>query len=186
MSGYTAAVMAVVAITGAVAGKMESDKAANRQEKAIQDGLARDREATAEQYRQIQKSAMDEQAQLHTNYLIDSARIAAMQGESGMQGASQDRVQAEAENTYATDAATLENNRQWQAKQAQTQGIAGQSRAQVQLQGIQRKSNAATALQIAGALSKPGETPDKGAYTGMAGNEYGSWKPTTAQKGFDW
>lgn len=144
--------MAGIAIVGAVVGKVESDKAANRQEKAIQDGLARDREATAEQYKQIQKSSMDEQAQLHTNYLIDSARIAAMQGESGMQGASQDRIKTEAENTYATDAATLENNRQWQAKQAQTQGVAGQSRAQVQLSGIQRQSAASTGLQIAGAV----------------------------------
>lgn len=145
--------MAVIAVVGAVAGKMESDKAANRQEKAIQDGLARDREATAEQYKQIQKTSMDEQAQLHTNYLIDSARIAAMQGESGMQGASHERVLDEAENNAATDAATLENNRQWQAKQAQTQGIAAASRAQTQLAGIQRQSNVGTALQIAGGVT---------------------------------
>lgn len=145
--------MAGIAIVGAVAGKMESDKMASRQEKVIQDGLARDREATAAQYEQIQKTSMDEQAQLHTNYLIDSARIAAMQGESGMQGASHDRVQAEAENNAATDAATLENNRQWQAKQAQTQGVASASRAQVQLSGIQRQSSVGTALQIAGGVA---------------------------------
>lgn len=145
--------MAGIAIVGAVAGKMESDKMASRQEKAIQDGLARDREATAEQYRQIQKSSMDEQAQLHTNYMIDAARIQAIQGESGMQGATQDRIKDEAANTYATDAATLENNRQWQAKQAQTQGVAAASRAQVQLSGIQRQSNASTALQIAGGVT---------------------------------
>lgn len=145
--------LAVVAVVGAVVGKMEYDKAANRQEKAIQDGLARDREATAEQYKQIQKSSMDEQAQLHTNYLIDSARIAAMQGESGMQGSTQDRIQDEAANTYATDAATLENNRQWQAKQAQTQGVAAASRAQVQLSGIQRQSELSTGVQIAGAVA---------------------------------
>lgn len=145
--------LAVVAVVGAVVGKMESDKAANRQEKAIQEGLARDREATAEQYKQIQKSSMDEQAQLHTNYLIDSARIAAMQGESGMQGTTQDRIQDEAANNYATDAATLENNRQWQAKQAQTQGVAAASRAQVQLSGIQRQSELSTGVQIAGAVA---------------------------------
>lgn len=145
--------LATVAVVGAVVGKAESDKAANRQERAIQDGLARDREATAEQYKQIQKTSMDEQAQLHTNYLIDAARIAAIQGESGMQGTSHDRLQAEAANTYATDAATLENNRQWQAKQAKTQGVAAQSRAQVQLLGIQRQSNLSTGLQIAGAVA---------------------------------
>uniref|UniRef100_Q47D36 Uncharacterized protein n=1 Tax=Dechloromonas aromatica (strain RCB) TaxID=159087 RepID=Q47D36_DECAR len=145
--------MGVIAVVGAVGGKMESDKMANRQEKAIQDGLALDRAATARQYEQIQKTSMDEQAQLHTNYLIDSARISAMQGESGMQGASHDRVQTEAENNAATDAATLENNRQWQAKQAQTQGVASSSRAQVQLSGIQRQSSVGTALQIAGGVA---------------------------------
>jgi hypothetical protein len=76
-----------------------------------------------------------------------------IQAESGLQGASYGRIQDEAENNASTDAATLENNRQWQAKQAQTQGIAGQSRAQVQLSGIQRKSNVGTALQIAGGVT---------------------------------
>ena len=146
-------VIAVVAVVGAVVGKMESDKAANRQEQAIQDGLARDREATAEQYRQIQKTSMDEQAKLHTDYLIDSARIQAIQGESGMQGATHDRVAQEAENNSATDAATLENNRQWQQGAARTQGIAQQSRAQVQLSGIQRVSNAQVGVQIAGGVA---------------------------------
>lgn len=146
-------VMGVIAVVGAVVGKMESDKAANRQEQAIQDGLARDREATAEQYKQIQKISMDEQAQLHTNYLIDAARIQAIQGESGMQGASQDRIADEAANIAATDAATLENNRQWQQGAARTQSIAQQSRGSLQLAGIQRQSNLGTGLQIAGGVA---------------------------------
>lgn len=145
-------VMAVVAVVGAVVGKMESDKAANRQEQAIQDGLARDREATAEQYKQIQKSSMDEQAKLHTDYMIDAARIQAIQGESGMQGATHDRVAGEAENNSATDMATLENNRKWQQDAARTQSAAAGSRAQMQLAGVQRRSNLSTGLQIAGGL----------------------------------
>lgn len=107
----------------------------------------------------IQATSMDDQAKLHTDYLIDAARIQAMQGESGLQGASQDRVSAEADNNYATDAATLEINRQRQMTSARTQGVAQQSRANVQLAGIKYPSNVGTALQIAGnvaSLYKPG------------------------------
>lgn len=169
-------VLAVVAVVGAVVGKMESDKAANRQEQAIQDGLARDREATAEQYKQIQKTAMDEQAQLHTDYLIDAARIQAIQGESGMQGASHDRVAGEADNNSATDMATLENNRKWQMGAARTQSVAAGSRAQMQLSGVQRKSNLSTGVQIAGGLA--------GAYassTAVKANTTATSKPATTK-----
>lgn len=146
-------VMAVVAVVGAVVGKMSSDKAANKQEQAIQDGLARDREATAEQYKQIQKSSMDEQAQLHTNYLIDSAHIQAVMGESGMQGATQDRIEAEAENNNSSDMATLERNRTNAQGQARTQSVSQGSKANIQLSGIQRQSNVGTGLQIASGVA---------------------------------
>lgn len=162
---YPMLVYAAIAVATAVASAKQQKDSANRQEQAIQDGLARDREATAEQYKQIQKSSMDEQAQLHTNILIDSARIAAMQGESGMQGASHARVAQEAENNNAQDMATLEQNRQRQMTNARLGGVAQQSRASVQLAGIRRPSNAGTALQIGGALASqykpgaPGEGP---------------------------
>lgn len=160
----TTIALAAIAVAGAVAGHEQQRSSAAKQEQAIQDGLARDREATAEQYKQIQKTSMDDQAKLHTDYLIDAARIQAMQGESGMQGASQDRVSQEADNTYATDAATLEINRQRQMTGAKTQGIAQQSRANVQLAGIKYPSNVGTALQIAGSVASkfkpgPGEVP---------------------------
>lgn len=150
-------VMAVVAVAGAVVGKMSADKAANQQEQAVQDGLAKDREATAEQYKQINKQAMDDQAQLHTNYLIDSARIQAVQAESGLQGASNDRVEAEAANNSESDMATLERNRVNANNQTKTQSTAQASKANLQLAGIQRPSSVGTALQIAGGVS--------GAYT---------------------
>lgn len=149
----TSIALVAIAVVGAVVGKMESDKAAKRQEDAITSNLEKDRAATAEQYKQIQETAMDDQAQLHTNYLIDSARIQAMQGESGLQGASHDRVALEAENNSNQDMATLEQNRKRQMTNAKTQGIAQASRAGVQLSGIKRQSNAGTALQIGGAVA---------------------------------
>lgn len=182
--------LATLAVVSTVASAEQQKSMAAKQEQAIQDGLARDREATAEQYKQIQQTSMDDQAKLHTDYLIDAARIRAMQGESGLQGASHERVAQEADNTYATDAATLEINRQRQMTNAKTQGVAQQSRANVQLAGIKYPSAAGTALQIAGnvaSLYKPGgDVPNKGAYTGAGADGYGSWNPTAAQKGFDW
>lgn len=160
----TTIALAAIAVVGAVAGHEQQRSSAARQEQAIQDGLARDRQATAEQYKQIQQTSMDEQAKLHTDYLIDAARIRAMQGESGMQGASQDRVSQEADNNYSSDAATLEINRQRQMTGAKTQAVAQQSRANAQLAGIKYPSNVGTALQIAGSVARlykpgPGETP---------------------------
>lgn len=145
--------MAAIAIVGAVVSKMSADKAASKQEKAIQEGIAADRAATAEQYKEINKVAMDNQAQLHTSYLIDSARIQAIQSESGMQGASADRVTAEAENNSATDMATLESNRVSQQGQASRSSAAQANRANLQMAGINRPSNVGTALQIGGAVA---------------------------------
>lgn len=161
---YPLLIMAGISIATAVMSAKQQKDSAAKQEQAIQDGLAKDREATAEQYKQIQKTSMDDQAKLHTDYLIDAARIQAMQGEAGLQGASQDRVTQEAENNYNTDAATLEINRQRQMTGAKTQGVSQQSRAGVQLAGIKHPSNVGTALQIAGSVASqykpgPGDVP---------------------------
>lgn len=161
---YPLLIMAAVSIATAVASAKQQKDSAAKQEQSIQDGLAKDREATAEQYKQIQKTSMDDQAKLHTDYLVDAARIQAMQGESGLQGASQNRVTQEAANNYNTDAATLEINRQRQMTGAKTQGVAQQSRANVQLAGIKYPSNVGTALQIAGSVASqykpgPGDVP---------------------------
>lgn len=189
----TIAAVAALAISaaGALVTHAETNKAAARQEQAIQDGLAKDRASTARQYQQIQESAMDEQAQLHTNYLIDSARLNAIAGESGLGGLSQERIQQEAANNSASDMATLEQNRVRQGEAAASQGLARATQAGVQMAGIRRASALGTGLQIAGAAAKaygdvkPSPAPDKGAYTGI-GDGYGKWNPSPAQKGFDW
>ncbi len=157
-------VMAVVAIVGAVGGHMAQTSAANKQEQAVQDGIAADRAATAEQYKQINKAAMDDQAGLHTSYLIDSARIQAISAESGLQGNTQDRIVGEAENNSSSDMATLERNRTNQQNQARTQSAAQMNKANLQLAGIKRPSNVGTALQIGGAVASaykpaPGDLP---------------------------
>ncbi len=162
-----AAVLAIVSsVAGTVVATQEQKKAANRQEQTIQDGLAKDRAATARQYEQIQASAQDDQAQRHTEYLIDQARIRAIAGESGLSGYTTDRIEQENANNADTDMATLERNRQRQAEMAHTQGLASTTKGSIQLSGVRRPSELGAGLQIASsaasaysAFSKPQPTP---------------------------
>jgi hypothetical protein len=187
----TIAAIAMLAIsaTSAVVSHQTQEDAANQQEQAVQDGLAKDRAATARQYQQIQESAMDEQAQLHTDYLIDSARIRAIAGESGLGGLSQERIAQESANNAASDMATLEQNRARQSEQAHTSGLAGATKGGIQLAGIQRPSKLGTGLQIAGAAAKaysPGKSPDS-AQTGLTSEqsaEFSAWHKQTG--GYKW
>jgi len=152
MCSYGLAALAVAAVAAGVSYE-QNDQTAKRQQAAIDTGAEADALATKVQYEQINKSAMDSQAQLRTNYLIDSARISAMQGESGMQGASHDRVTQEAANNADSDMATLEHNRANQAENAHLQGAAQGNRAALQMAGIKRASAAGTALQIGGEVA---------------------------------
>lgn len=146
-----AVAMLAISATTAIVGQQEQEKAANRQEQAIQDGLSKDRAATARQYEQIQASAQDDQALRYTEYLIDDARIKAVAGESGLAGYTTDRIAQESANNADTDMATLERNRQRQAEMAHTQGLASSTKGSIQLSGIRHPSSLGTGLQIAGA-----------------------------------
>lgn len=129
----------------------EGNKAAQRQQDAIDDAAAKERAATARQYQQIQESAMDSQAQRHTEYLIDSARLRAIGAESGLMGGTQERLEHEVENNAAADMATLENNRKNASENAASQGLAKTTQANIQSAGIRRPSSLGAGLQIAGA-----------------------------------
>lgn len=145
-----AASLAISAVSTVM--QYESQKeTAEQQEAMILDGQAKERAATQRQYQQIQESSMDEQAQRHTEYLIDQARIKAIGAESGLSGGTQDRIEAEAENSAATDMATIESNRKRQSEQAASQGMARTTQANVQLSGIRKPSALGAGLQIAGA-----------------------------------
>lgn len=129
----------------------DQKESAARQEQMIQDGLAKDRAATARQYEEINRVAQDENAQRHKEYLIDSARLKAIGAESGLQGATQDRIEQDAENNADTDLATIEANRRAQAEQAHSQGLARATQGNAQLAGIKKPSALGAGLQIVGA-----------------------------------
>ncbi len=148
---YAAYAAFALSAASAVVEYQESSAAAKAQTKMIEDGLAKDRAATQRQYQEIQEVSQDDSAQRHKEYLIEAARLKAISGESGLAGATQDRIDMEAENNAATDLATIEANRRRQSEQAHTQGLSRSTQAGAQLAGIRRPSALGTGLQIMGA-----------------------------------
>lgn len=153
MCGAAALSVASFAISAVstMAQQRDASMSADAQKQMVLNGLARDRAATQRQYEEINKSAMDESARRRTEHLIDQARLRAIGGEAGVWGATQERIYGEAENDAEADLATIEGNRQRQAEQAHTQGLAQSTQAGVQLSGIRRPSAIGSGLQIVGA-----------------------------------
>lgn len=140
-----------ISVAQGAASYFDGVASSKRQQNAIDDASAKERAATQRQYQQIQESSMDQQAQRHTEYLIDSARLRALGGESGLQGATQDRIEMEAENNAASDMATLESNRRNASENASSQALGRATQANIQSAGIRRPSSLGAGLQIAGA-----------------------------------
>lgn len=145
---YFMAAAFVMSAASTVIQQQDAKNSAAAQEQMIEDGLAKDRAATARQYQEINEVSQDESAQRHKEYLIESARLKAIAGESGLAGATQERIEQEAENNAQTDLSTIEANRRRQNEQAHTQGLARSTQAGVQLSGIRRPSSMAAGLQI--------------------------------------
>lgn len=129
----------------------DGKKSAAAQQQMIEDGLAKEKAATSRLYEEIAQVSQDDSQQRHKEYLIESARLRAIGAESGLFGATQDRIEQEAQNNADTDISTIEANRQRQTEQAHTQGLSRASQAGVQLSGIRRPSSLGAGLQIAGA-----------------------------------
>jgi hypothetical protein len=148
MCDVTYAMLAISAIGTAVQYDSER-KAANAQRDMFRDGIGQEQAATNRAYEQINDSAKDEQAQRRTDYLIDKARIMAIQAESGLSGANYERAIQQVEDNADTDMATIERNRQRQLDNAESQAAAKANQARVQMSGIRQPSAIGSGLQIA-------------------------------------
>lgn len=146
--------MMAIAAASATASYVQADQNAKKQTAMIEDGYEKERRAILQQYEQINQTAQQEQSERHKEMLLDHARLIAVAGESGLAGATDGRIQAEAANNAAQDMATIESNRQRQIEGAHTQGGARQSQAGAQLAGIRRPSALGTGLQIAGSYAQ--------------------------------
>ena len=131
--------------------KYEADKdSAAKQQQLINEGLEKDQAATRRAYEQIQETAQDEKQQRHTEYLVDKARIMAIQAESGLSGANYDKAVQKTEDAANTDVATIERNTQRRLDNTESQASAKAHQAKVQASGIRQPSAMQAGLQIAG------------------------------------
>lgn len=142
--------LALTTASSAIQNEMQNS-AADGQERMIRDGYAREAQQTQRQYQDQTAQAMEDTSQRHKEMLIEEGRLKAIGAESGLQGASNDRITQEAINNGATDVAMIEANRVRQSEMAHSQGVSRQSQAQVQLAGVKHPSSLGVGLQIAGA-----------------------------------
>lgn len=144
------AMLAISAASSAVSYANQSS-AAKAQTKAVEDGYRQEMFNTARQYEQQNQVAMEDMSQRHREYLIEEGRLRTIGAESGLYGATQDRIEAEARNNASEDIATLEANRLRGSEQVSAQANAKRFQANSQYANIRQPSAVATGLQIASA-----------------------------------
>lgn len=143
------ALLAISAGTALFQHKQASDSA-KAQTDAINDGMELSNNQTRATYEQNNQAAMQQQSERHKEFLVDQGRLSTILAESGMQGATQDRIQAENENQADSDMATIESNRMKANAQVGATATAQQRQAKGQLAAIKRPSALGTGLKIAG------------------------------------
>jgi hypothetical protein len=149
----TTIMLGISAATAALSYKQASDSA-DRQTQAISDGVDLNHNQTRTQYEQNNQVAMQQQSERHREFLVDQGRLASILTESGMTGATQDRIQSEVENQADADTATIEANRVKANAQGASMAQAQHGQAKAQLASINRPSALGTGLQIAAAGAK--------------------------------
>src|SRR5688500_9871632 len=106
IAGATLAIGAASAVTS----HMQQAKQAKATERAIQDNYAHQMESLNLQYDQTNKQATDEMSVRAREAMIESARLRAFSGESGLAGVSNDRMQNESAFNLGTDISSIESN----------------------------------------------------------------------------
>ena len=116
--------MASLAIGAASAGMsyMQQSQQAKAQRRAVKDNYAQQMQTLQLQYDQTNKQATDEMSIRAREAMIESARLRAISGESGLAGNSNDRIQNESMFNLGTDMASIEANRQSSLKQIYQHG----------------------------------------------------------------
>ena len=146
IAGATLAIGAATAVTS----HMQQAKQAKDTERAIKENYSQQMDSLQLQYDQTNKQATDEMSVRAREAMIESARLRAISGESGLAGISNDRIQNESMFNLGTDIASIESNRQASLKQLHQEGKAIRSGNQSQINQIKRPSLIGTGLQIAG------------------------------------
>ena len=133
-------------------GFMQQSSQAKMQRKAVQEDYAQQIQALNLQYDQTNKQAIDEMSVRAREATIESARLRAFSGESGLAGISNDRVQNESAFNLGTDISSIESNRQASLRQLyqEGKGVRAQTTSKMNEVMKNRPSLIGTGLQIAG------------------------------------
>ena len=141
-----------IAVTAASAGMsyMQQSSMADKQQAATMNNYNQQMETYKVQQGQEQKQATDEMSTRARQSMIESSRLRAVSGESGLAGNSIDRVQNESEFNAGTDITSIENNRMATQTQLHQNAMGIRAGSQTQMAQIHHPSLIGTGLQIAG------------------------------------
>lgn len=148
---YPALIGLAISAVSAGVSYSEGNKSAKRQEQAMQSSAEMENIQTSQLYEQQNQAAMDESSQRHIEWLRELGRMKTAGAETGLMGATENRLERESEATAQRDIATIEANRLKSGQQAGSQAVAGNRRIKADMAGIKRPSLVGTGLQIAGA-----------------------------------
>jgi hypothetical protein len=127
-------------------------KQAKDTERAMQENYAQQMDTLQEQYAQTNKQATDEMSVRAREAMIESARLRAFSGESGLAGISNDWIQNESAFNLGTDISSIESYRQASLRQLYQEGreVRAQTTSKINEVMKNRPSLIGTGLQIAG------------------------------------
>lgn len=131
-------------------GFMQQSQQAKMERRSLQDNHAQRMQALQLQYDQTNKQAVDEMSVRARESMVESARLQAFSGESGLAGISNDRIQNESTFNLGTDISSIESNRQASLRQLFQEGREDRARSTSRINDIKRPSLIGTGLQIAG------------------------------------
>lgn len=144
--------VASLAIGTATAGMsfMQQSSQAQMERRAVQDNHTQRMQALELQYDQTNKQSIDEMSVRAREAMIESARLRAFSGESGLGGTSNDRIENESAFNLGTDISSIESNRQSTLRQLFQEGREDRAHSTSKINAIKRPSLIGTGLQIAG------------------------------------
>lgn len=143
--------MVAIAAAQAGAGYLQQSAQVKSRDKANRANFDQQMETFGVQQEQVNKNSTDQMSQRAREAQIESARLRAVNGESGLAGSSNDRVLNESRFNFGTDIASIESNRSAQQKQLIQEAKSIRAGTQTAMSQIQRPSLIGTGLQIAGA-----------------------------------
>jgi hypothetical protein len=170
--------MAFMAIASAIYSYEEAENNADRMDAAAKEAADADMQMMALQQQQIDQNASDEKSAVAKAAQQRMAQLRVAAGESGIGGASVDKIMGEVDMDKAFDIAAIEGNR----KNATAQNYAERGRiratAQSRMNTTTRPSGLGTALQIGGSITnaydnyKKSHPNTSGAYKSSGSNTY--------------